>query len=159
MKKILTIIILLLPLLAFNQQKPEGWLTPYANATFKDGKIVYTVANLQMRTNNPRLLPLMYPRNLVLLRVDNQTAPVNGKYIAESQAKIRDYIDTERVNLRSDKEKDEYLRLSAMVLLWDLKLSEHCIEELKMLRSSGDKAMKQDAETVIAVLKVFEENR
>jgi len=159
MKKILTIIILLLPLLAFNQQKPEGWLTPYANAAFKDGKIVYTVANLQTRTNNPRLLPLMYPRNLVLLRVDNQTAPVNGRYIAESQAKIRDYIDTEPVNLRSDKEKDEYLRLSAMVLLWDLKLSVHCQKELKMLQSSGSRELKQNAKTVLEVLKVFEENR
>jgi hypothetical protein len=159
MKKILTIIILLLPLLAFTQQKPDGWLTPYANATFKDGKIVYTVANLQTRTNNPRLLPLMYPRNLVLLRVDNQTAPVNGSYIAESQAKIRDYIDTEPVNLRADKEKDEYLRLSAMVLLWDLKLSDHCQKEIKMLQSSGSRELKQNTGTVLEVLKVFEENR
>ena len=159
MKKILTIIVLLLSIPAFTQQKPAGRLTPYADAKFKDGKIVYTVANLQLRTNNPQLLPLMYPRNLVRLRIDNQTAAVSGRYIAESQAKIRDYIDTEPVNLRSEKEKDEYLRLAAMVLLWDLKLSDRCQKELQMLKSSGDKTLKQNAKTVLDVLKVFEENR
>ena len=159
MKKTLTPIVLLLSIPAFTQQKPTGWLTPYADAEFKDGKIVYTVANLQLRTNNPQLLPLMYPRNLVRLRIDNQTAAVSGRYIAESQAKIRDYLATEPVNLRSEKEKNDYLRLAAMVLLWDLKLSDHCRKELQMLQSSGDKTLKQNAETVLAVLKVFEENR
>ncbi len=159
MKKILTIIILLLPLLAFTQQKPDGWLTPYANTEFKDGKIVYTVANLQTRTNNPRLLPLMYPRNLVRLRINNQTAVVSGKYIAESQAKIRDYIRTEPVNLRSTKEKNEYLRLAAMVLLWDLDLSHHTLQEIKTLQSSADKELAAKANFVMKVYEIFKENR
>jgi hypothetical protein len=158
MKKILTTIVLLLPLLAFTQQKSEGWLTPYADAVFKDGKIVYTISNPQ-QSMNTRLLPLMYPRNLVLLRVDNRAEPVNARYIAESQAKIRDYINTEPVNLRGEKEKDEYLRLSAMVLLWDLKLSDHCQKELQMMQASGNKEMKKNAETLLEVLKIFEKNR
>ena len=159
MKKTILLLTFLLPLLAFPQQKPDGWLTPYANAEFRDGKILYTISNLQLRMNNPQLLPLMYPRNLVLLRIDNQTQPVSGKYITESQAKIRDYLNTEPVNLRCEKEKDEYLRLSAMVLLWDLKLNDHCQKELKMLQASGSHKLKQNANTVLEVLKVFEKNR
>ena len=158
MKKTIFLLILLLPLLAFTQQKPDGWLTPYADAAFKDGKIVYTISDPQ-QSMNTRLLPLMYPRNLVLLRVDNRAEPVNARYIAESQAKIRDYLATEPVNLRSEKEKDEYLRLSAMVLLWDLKLSDHCQKELQIMQASGNKALKQNTETVLKVLEVFEENR
>jgi len=158
MKKTAILFIILLPFLSMAQTKPAGWLTPYANAEFKDGKIVYTVSNPQQNMNF-RLLPLMYPRNLVLLRMDNQTEAVSGKYIAESQAKIRDYLNTEPVNLRSAKEKNEYLRLSAMVLLWDLDLSKHCVDELQMLKTSGSREMQKNANVVLKVLKIFEENR
>jgi len=65
--------------------------------------------------NSHLLLMMMYPRNLVLLRIDNHTTAVNGKYIAESQTKIRDYNNTEPVSLLSTKKQDEFLRLSAMV--------------------------------------------
>ncbi len=76
-----------------------------------------------------------------------------------SKAKIRDYVNTEPVNLRSTKEKNEYLRLSAMVLLWDLNLSAFCRNNLKQMAQSDNKAIKQDAETVLKVLKIFDENR
>lgn len=101
----------------------------------------------------------MYPRNLELLRMDNKPTVVNGKYIGESRAKIRDYLNTETVNLCSAKEKDEYLRLAAMVLLWDLNLTDHCRNELQMLQTSGSREMKENAGTVLNVLNVFDENR
>ncbi len=149
---------LILPLLILSQQKPDGWLTPYANAEFKNGKIVYTVCNPQQGMNT-RLLPLMYPRNLVLLSFDHRPVSVNGKYIGESQAKIRDYINTEPVNLRSNKEKDEYLRLSAMVLLWDLDLSNHTLQEIKTIQNGNDKKLARKADIVMKVHEVFKENK
>ncbi len=157
MKKTI-LLFLFLPLLALSQTKPSGWLTPYANAEFKDGKIIYTIINPQQHLD-ARLLPLMLPRNLVQLRMDNKPVTVSGKYIAESQQKIRDYLNTEPVNLRSTKEKNEYLRLSAMVLLWDLKLSPFCQNNLKQMAQSEDTVIKRNAETVLKVLAVFEESR
>lgn len=104
MKHLFISILFFLPFMAIAQQSPAGWLTPYANAEFREGKIIYTTSNPQQGMNF-RLLPLMYPRNLVLLRMDNKPATVNAKYIGESQAKIRDYLNTELISLRSDKEQ------------------------------------------------------
>ncbi len=151
------LIFLILPLLSMAQSS-SGRLTPYADARFENGKIIYTVMNPRQAANY-RLLPLMLPRNLVQIRFDNSPAAVSGRYIAESQAKIRDYVNTEPVNLRSTKEKNEYLRLSAMVLLWDLNLSAFCRNNLKQMAQSDNKAIKRNAETVLKVLKIFDENR
>ncbi len=156
MKKI-TILFLLFPLLAIAQQKPAGWLTPYADAKFENGKIIYSVSNPQQAMNF-RLLPLMYPRNLMQLRFDNRPAAVNGKYIGESQGKIRDYVNTEPVGLRSAKEKNEYLRLTTMVLLWDMKLSEFNKKEIQRLQSGEDKTIANNADIVLQILTIFEEN-
>ena len=113
MKKTI-LFLLLLPLLAA-AQKPAGRLTPYADATFENGKIIYTVSRAEIR-NNPRLLPLMLPKNLVSLRTDNRAGTVSGKYMAESQRKIRDYLATEPVALRGTQEQSQYLRLAAMAV-------------------------------------------
>jgi hypothetical protein len=91
--------------------------------------------------------------------MDNKPATVNAKYIGESQTQIRDYIATEPVNLHGEKEKNEYLRLAAMVLLWDLKLPPYCINELKKMKTSGNTRLKQNAATVLEVLEVLKENR
>ncbi len=157
MKKTI-LLFLFLPLLALSQTSSSGWLTPYANAEFKDEKIIYTIINPQQHLD-ARLLPLMLPRNLVQLHTDNKPTAVSGKYIAESQQKIRDYLNTEPVNLRSSKEKNEYLRLSAMVLLWDLKLSPFCQNNLKQMAQSEDTVIKRNVGTVLSVLKIFDENR
>ncbi len=157
MKKTI-LLFLFLPLLALSQTKPSGWLTPYADAKFENGKIIYTIINPQQHLD-ARLLPLMLPRNLVQLRMDNKPTAVSGKYIAESQQKIRDYLNTEPVNLRSTKEQNEYLRLSAMVLLWDLKLSPFCQNNLKQMAQLEDKTIKRNVGTVLKVLKVFDESR
>ena len=158
MKKTITILLIALSLTATAQSSSSGRLTPYADARFENGKIIYTIISPQQHQDT-RLLPLMLPRNLVQLRIDNKPVAVSGKYIAESQAKIRDYVNTEPVNLRSTKEKNEYLRLSAMVLLWDLNLSAFCRNNLKQMTQSDDKAIKQNAKTVLEVLKIFDENR
>jgi len=156
MKKTI-LLFLFLPLLAMSQTKSAGWLTPYADAEFNNGKIIYTVFNPRQAANN-RLLPLMLPRDLVGLRYDNNAQAVSGKYIGESQTKIRDYLNTEPVSLRSAKEKNEYLRLSAMVLLWDLKLSAFNKKEVQQLRNDEDKKIAGEADIVTKVLTIFEEN-
>jgi len=46
-----------------------------------------------------------------------------------------------------------------MVLLWDLKLSPFCQNNLKQMVQSEDKEIKQNVGTVLSVLKIFDENR
>ncbi len=158
MKHLFISILFILPFMALSQQKPAGWLTPYADARFENGKIIYSVTNAQ-QSMNFRLLPLMYPRNLVQLRFDNRSAPVNEKYVAESRDKIRDYLNTEPNTLRSANEQEEYLRLSVMVLLWDLKLSDFNKKEVQRLKTGDDKTISKEADIVLQILTIFEENK
>jgi len=95
----------------------------------------------------------------VQLRIDHHPATVTGKYIGESQTKIRDYVNTEPVSLRDIKAQEEYLRLTAMVLLWDLKLSDYNKNEIQRLKNGTDKKIAGEADRVLKVLTIFEENR
>ena len=156
MKKTL-LIFLLLPLLAA-AQKPAGWLTPYADATFENGKIVYTVSRAEIK-NNPRLLPLMLPKNLVSLCMDNSTGAVSSKYIAESQSKIRNYLATEPAALRSTQEQSQYLRLAAMAVLWDLDLDKHCVSQLQKISASSHRTLAKNADIVLRVREIFLKNK
>jgi len=161
MKKIIRVICLLLfiPISFFaQQQNPEDWLTPYANTEFKEGKIVYSVTNAR-QSMDVRLMPLMYPRNLVQLHMNQQPTPVTGKYIGESQASIRDYLATEPISLYNAEKQNEYLRLAAMVLLWDLDLPKYCIDEIKKMQTTKNREIKTNAASVLAVWEVYEENR
>ncbi len=161
MKKIFSIFSLLLFVSCWSvaqQQTPENWLTPYANAEFVEGKIVYSVTNAR-QSMGVKLMPRMYPRNLVQLHMNQQPTPVNGKYIGESQSKIRDYLATEPVSLYSAEKQNEYLRLVAMVLLWDLDLPKYCIDEIKKIQTTKNREINANAETVLAVWEVYEESR
>ena len=143
---------LLLPLLAAAQT--AGRLTPYADATFENGKIIYTVSRAEIR-NNPRLLPLMLPKNLVSLRTDNRAGTVSGKYMAESQSKIRHYLATEPVALRGTQEQSQYLRLAAMAVLWDLDLDKHCVAQLQKISASSDRTLAKNADIVLRVYSIL----
>ncbi|MDP2723899.1 MAG: hypothetical protein Q8O72_14180 [Bacteroidales bacterium] len=160
MKKIISIFSLFFLVsswLVAQQQNPTDWLTPYANAAFNDGKIVYSVTNVR-QSMDVRLMPLMYPRNLVQLHMNQQPTPVTGKYMGESQASIRDYLATEPISLYNAEKQNEYLRLAAMVLLWDLDLPKYCIDEIKKMQTTKNPQLKANAETVLAVWEVFQEN-
>jgi len=161
MKKILSIFSLLLFVSSWSiaqQQTPVDWLTPYANAEFIEGKIIYSVTNAR-QSLDVKLMPRMYPRNLVQLHMDQRPTPVTGKYISESQSKIRDYLSTEPVSLYNAEKQSEYLRLAAMVLLWDLDLPKYCIDEIKKIQTTKNREMKANAKTVLAVWEVFQENK
>ncbi len=161
MKKIVSTLgfLLLIPFSIFaQQQKPEGWITPYANAAFNDGKIIYSVTNAR-QSMGVKLMPRMYPRDLVQLHMNQQPTPVTGKYIGESQTKIRDYLTTEPVSLYSAEKQNEYLRLAAMVLLWDLDLPKYCIDEIKKIQTTKNPKLKANAATVLAVWEVYQDSR
>ena len=51
--------------------------------------------------------------------------------------------------------QDEYLRLSAMVLIWDLKLDEQVISNLSDLTESGNKTVREQAALVKRLEEVY----
>jgi len=148
MKKIF-LLLLLIPALAISQQE-EGKkpLTPYADIAFTEGVVLYTLAQNQAMLY-PRLLPKVYDKKLLSLRFSNNFNSVSGKYIAVSQEAIRDYINTELVTLRSDKEQMEYLKLCALLIIWDKDLSKHAQTELEKISVSGRRVIRINAKLVI----------
>lgn len=148
-------LLFLLPVLLHAQQ-PEGWLTPYANATFENGKIIYSIADVN---NSMRLLPKMYPRNLVRLSGHNQPLNISQQDKAKSIESIRDFVNTERVSLKSEMEQEEYLRLSAMVLMWDMNLSEHGVQEIKKIKLTAIKTLVGQADVLLQVIEIYRKNK
>lgn len=156
MKKIL-LLLLIMPMLAISQQEESKMpLNPYADIAFSDGIVVYTLGQNQAILN-PRLLPKVYDKKLLRLRFSNSFNSVSGKYIAESQQSIRDYVDTELVTLRSDKEQIDYLKLCALLVVWDNELSKHAQTELAKIASTGNRALQKNVELVIGLLELYEE--
>ncbi len=151
MKKILLLFIII-PTLALSQQEENKKpLTPYADIEFKDGKVIYKLAGYGTALNHTRLLPRVYDKNLLQISFGNEAAHVSGKYIAESQMAIRDYVNTELITLRSAAEQMEYLKLCALLVIWDKKLSKHAISELEKIASSHNKELQTNAELVIGL--------
>ena len=154
MKNIL-LLLLIIPVLAISQQeKSKKQLTPYAAIAFNDGVVVYTLGQNQAILY-PRLLPKVYDKNLLRLHFSNSFNSVSGKYIAESQQAIRDFVDTELISLRSDKEQMEYMKLCALLVIWDNKLSKHAQMELEKIALSGNRNLQKNAEMVTGLLEFY----
>ncbi len=148
MKKILLLLIII-PAFAISQQEDcKKPLTPYADLTFKDGIAVYTLGQNQAILN-PRLLPKVYDKKLLRLRFSNNFSGFSGKYIAASQQAIRDYVDTVLITLRSASEQMDYLKLCALLVIWDKDLSNHAQIVLVKISASSNKELKKNAKLVI----------
>ena len=147
--KALLLLLIILPVLAFSQKENNKKpLTPYADIAFKAGVVVYTF-NRNQAFLNPRLLPNVYNKKMLRLRFSNDFTNVSGKYIAESQSAIRDYVDTELITLRSEAEQMDYLKLCALLVIWDKELSKHAQTELEKMILSSNKELQTDTRLVI----------
>lgn len=153
--RILISIFLFSVLQSFSQhEEPYKPLTPFADISFEEDMIIYTIdrKNIMM---NPGLLPKVIDRRLLRLEFSHELQNVSGKYIAESQMAIRDYVNNEVVSIRSDKEQMDYLKLCALLVIWDNELSQHAQTELNKIAVSADKELKSDAGLVIELLKFY----
>jgi len=157
MKKLL-VILLLIPIVVFSQnnerKKP---LTPYANIEFTDGLVVYSVG-WSMALLYPRLKPLVINTKLMRLKSDYNNTDVSGEYIKKSQKAIRAYVNSEPVGQLTKKDKIDYLKLCALLIIWDNNLSEHAVKELGVLTTSDNKEIKENAELVGKLLEFYREN-
>ncbi|NOY49157.1 MAG: hypothetical protein GXO88_01105, partial [Chlorobi bacterium] len=76
----------------------------------------------------------------------------NGEYMAGSQKAIRDYVNTEPAGQLSAQDQIDYLRLCALLIIWDGTLSDHAARELDKLAASKNGEIKQDAGLVKGLL-------
>ena len=130
------------------QEESKKPLTPYADLAFKDGIVVYTVSQNQALLN-PRLLPKVYDKKLLRIKFNNGFDRISGNYITESQQAIRDYVDTELITLRSTSEQMDYLKLCALLIIWNNDLSKHTKTELEKISALNNKELKKNAKLVI----------
>ncbi len=158
MMKKLIFLFFLIPVIiiaqATNRKKP---LTPYADIEFTDGLVVYSVG-WNMTLLYPRLKPLVINTKLMRLKTDYSIDNVSGEHIKNSQKAIREYVNTEPVGQLAANEKNDYLKLCALLVIWDNDLSKHAVKELGVLTASGNEEIKVNAEMVGKLLEFYREN-
>lgn len=153
--KTLLLFILAFPLLVFSQQSDSKKpLTPYADIDFENGKVIYTVGNAKLNFEY-RLLPRMYDKRLLQIRFNNKNVPVYGKYMTESQKAMRNFVETEWVSMKPTQEQIDYIKLCALLIIWDNKLEAHATSELEKLAVSKDILVKKNAKLVNSLLESY----
>ena len=139
MKKIL-FLFFIIPSFMFSQEfESNKPLTTFANIEFKDGMISYIV-NSNLVLLYPDLLPNVYNKNVLMILYNNEQTNVGSEYISKSRKSISSFVNSEIVDLMSNEGKSNYLRLCALLTIWEKELSSHAITELKKLSNtnSGD---------------------
>lgn len=152
MKKIL-LLLLLLPFI-LQSQNQDHWLTQFANASFVDGKIEYSYCRSELLVVH-NIIPRYYSESLMKLKMDYMCQPPSPEAVAIQQQKIREYLKEEdaiKLNLADQK---EYLRLSAMVLVWDLKLDASVMKSIGNLKGHDNRQVQKQAELVWKLEEVY----
>ncbi len=157
MKNII-LLLAIIPVIAL-AQKGENYstITPYANLYFKNNMVHYTIGHTQLN-HQYRLSPVMYDKNMLAINYSNELTPINGTYIKKSQTVIRGYVNTEPVGQLARKDKLDYLKLCALLIIWDNDLSSHAVKELEKLNASSNGEIKENAELVIRLFEFYQQN-
>ena len=135
----------------FESNKP---LTTFANIEFKDGMISYIV-NGNLVLLYPDLLPLVYNKNVLRISYNNEQTNVGSEYISNSRKAISSFVNSEVVDLMSNESQNDYLRLCALLTIWEKELSSHAITELKKLSVSNNDGLKENEELVRGLLDLY----
>lgn len=151
MKKVI-FLFFIIPSLLFSQEfensKP---LTTFANIEFKDGQISYVV-NSNLVLLYPDLLPDIYDKNVLRLSYNNEHNSIGSKYISESRKNISSFLDSGIIDSMSSNDQIDYLRLCALLAIWEGKLNKHAIIELEKLSNIGSNDIKIKAKLVQGLL-------
>lgn len=158
MKNIFLFIVIIPFILLAQNADDHKTITPYADLNFEKSMIHYTIGNTQL-THIYRLSPVMYDKNLLTINYSNELTEIDGEYIKKSQKAIRDYVNSEPVEQLSKNDKLDYLKLCALLVIWDNELSSHAVNELKKLNASSNKEIKENAELVSKLMVFYWENK
>lgn len=147
------IVILLLPVL-LQSQNQDNWLTPFADAKFDNGKIVYSF-NASPDMVICKIKPLYFSQSLMVLKPGLNMPSLNPEDVSRQQKAIREYLSrTSLNNLESDLQ-EEYLRLVAMVLIWELELDKHTILEVRNLKNTNNEELINHAQLILELQRIF----
>lgn len=156
MKKII-LILFFIPML-LQAQEASDWLTPFADARFENGKIIYSFCNSQelMITG---IIPKYYSQSLMKLRTDfNRPSPAPAD-VAKQQEKIRKYLVETSLTELKQTDREEYLHLAAMVLIWDLKLDEKVLSAVENVKRSQNTDTRNHAALILQLEEVYKSLR
>lgn len=155
MKKIILLLIFIFPLVLFSQHgENEKPITPFADIGFENGKIVYNIGNAQMAFTT-RLLPTVYDKRLLSVRFNNSFKNVSGKYMEEIRNRIKDYVNSEDMGDNPAVDQIEYLKLCALLIIWEGDLGIHASKELDKIKDSKYQKLKEDAKLVSELLNFY----
>lgn len=147
------IVIFLLPVL-LQSQNQDNWLTPFADVKFENGKIVYAF-NASPDMVICKIKPLYFSQSLMVLKPGLNMPSLNPEDVIRQQKAIREYLGSTSLNkLESDLQK-EYLRLVAMVLIWDLELDDHTILELTNIKNTNNEKLINQAQLILELQRVY----
>lgn len=152
MKK--TIILLLFVPLLLQAQQTQEWLTPFSDVRFEDGKIVYSFCKSE-KLMLLGIIPKYYSKSLMKLRTEFNRPATSIEDVARQQEKIREYLIEEQPSDLNQKDREEYLRLSAMVLIWDMELDKQVLSNLNILKRSETPEIEKQTELVLQLEDVY----
>lgn len=159
MKKIYIISLLALlvvPLISFAQYETNSkTLTPYADVSFANGKIIYSIDRKYISFTS-YLLPKLYDKAHFTLRFIEFEQIVNDKYIKGSLESIREFLKKESVEIIKSKEEEEYLKLCVLIIIVDNELESQIKKNLIELSNSENKEVNDNSQLVIDFLKIYE---
>lgn len=147
------IVILLLPVL-LQSQNQDNWLTPFADAKFDNGKIVYAF-NASPDMVICKIKPLYFSQSLMVLKPGLNMPSVNPVDVNRQQKAIREYLGNTSINEMESDLQEEYLSLAAMVLIWDLELDEHTFLEVTNLKNMNNEKSINHAQLILELQRVY----
>jgi hypothetical protein len=153
MKKITILLLFVMPLFSLAQE-PGDWLTPFADVRFENNKIVYSFCNSE-QLMMLGVIPKYYSQSLMKLKTEFNRPTPDIADVGKQQQKIREYLKETKTISLSAKDQEEYLRLSAMVLIWDLELDRQVLTELDILKRSETPEIKKNSELVLQLEDVY----
>lgn len=152
MKK-LVFILFVIPLFSLAQES-NNWLTPFADVRFENNKIVYSFCNSE-QLMMLGVIPKYYSQSLMKLKTEFNRPTPDIADVGKQQQKIREYLQETKTTDLIPKGQEEYLRLSAMVLIWDLELDREVLTELDILKRSETSEIKKQSELILQLVDVY----
>ena len=108
-------LLLLLPQLGFTQKVNEFWVTPIAEITFEESRIVYSYSADECNYDT-QLKPVHYSEQLLSLRSVTGIGCMDN--FREMHEKVYSYVGNWGYGSASNMDKEHFLKCVALLIIW-----------------------------------------